>query len=1496
MAGGPTRLAAACLLALGGLVFHPQAARALEAFDGQVQLHGFVEEQLRALSGSFNEEVDLAQWYNVLNLELELDIAPSGFGPIDLLQAYIRVEARYDCIYSHGCGMLQSVNTYGNDAKRLPQRLRDARDQDYGGVIKTGGDLNPQEVPRIQNERPQNWAILQVIPNEPLGGSNPALWTPEQALFNQTWIKDGDGDGVNGYNPANPDRPGNRPMITIVRDREGFPGFDTLFKTRGADAELAENPGYRSLYDPSMIEPYNDDPAVYTFEPVEDYVWTFRSKLGPDGGAGRTLVMGPWLPKNYIRTLGTLHDRANPFRGITPPTRYNLPPGSPNGQTNRVPMSRTTNLPPAMGPSMAIYPTANTPTDAIPGVGDTPDPRILAFFLNPTQGYDGELALPNFLFPRVQTNLGARLDGTGFGGDFSGIVPNFSPELGPSSAAQRQINGTFAPAQGVFPLTNIRATGGVTELPLRPAPDVGNLAEFDPQVAKGLYIPSMNLRRELREQDLDPHNFNIKENHRAWNRGQSQDEWKEVKEAYIDVEVLDSRLWGRFGIQNIVWGKTELFRTTDQFNPQDLALASLASLEESRIALLAGRLVYSLYDVGPLEDVRLEFAFNFDEYKPADLGACGESFTPDLVCGLTAGLFFHGLTGIGIAGVDRPPDPWDSLKGLEIGGRIEWRWDRFSFALMDFWGYHDFPYPDTINYYERNVDPETGRPRIAGSTGMCRNTGAFQFFIFGAWSTVSYANPTVNQPMQGGLGLGVDPDCLKAGGAAGGINANLWDPADYEALLAHYADPSNPLPVLYDNPDPLNNSPQNALENHHANQQLFAFICSGTVTIAASVDPGACAWSIFGTAQPLSQAAPFLALSEVLTAVFAGEHNATAQGYFTTFTQNTKGLPTQYTPVRNLNDDFNDGIITALNPEINPPGTAMDFLTLDQTLTNEQRALLGCGPFYGTRCDSGRGGFATSPFSPQTINYQGQGWPNGGGLDVLNAEAGVILQSFPGTPGTRDGWLTTNRELGPQPGTIGFEGAPLCTRYVNKQMMILPGCRGVQTLTLDTVANVYRAVFDNGYNVAQDGCVFGTQTGMGAFVRLNGRAIVATHEDGSPVDLARCGTSLGSTTTTGGRTRQAPNQGVPTVAHPLGESGYGSPTAVPPNATAVVSGSRTLFHPLAGCLTAAQANSTVATDRVCNFQTRNFDVEYGLGTAQIFRNELAAVSWNLLMFLVTAGSCDSKERSIQLDSECFNPGDAWRADKCSFAAPQYCGSVKGFLGVGGQNSPKRVAGGNGQHGRHDFLWHSGGELVLRYAKRNVFGLSTDFAEDVSKTNWGVEFTYMGEVPYVDNGDYGNGVTGSDSVNLTISVDRPTFINFLNPNRTFFFNTQWFFQYLPGYKDTFTVNGPFNVLFTFAMFTGYYQDRLLPTLITVYDFNSRSGGLLPSITYRFNESFSVTTGVNLFWGRGQYKDMQVRAWAPTSNRAGKHAYDDGVENVLSVINRRDEVFLRLRYTF
>jgi hypothetical protein len=189
----------------------------------------------------------------------------------------------------------------------------------------------------------------------------------------------------------------------------------------------------------------------------------------------------------------------------------------------------------------------------------------------------------------------------------------------------------------------------------------------------------------------------------------------------------------------------------------------------------------------------------------------------------------------------------------------------------------------------------------------------------------------------------------------------------------------------------------------------------------------------------------------------------------------------------------------------------------------------------------------------------------------------------------------------------------------------------------------------------------------------------------------------------------------------------------------------------------------------------------------------------------------------------------------------------------------------------------------------------DFAEDVTKSNWGMEFTWIEGLPFGNNDSITN-LSKSDTLNLTVSVDRPTFVNFLNANRTFFINSQWFFQYVTDYENGFTSNGPFNVLATFAVFTGYFQDRVLPTFVAVYDFNSRSGAILPSVAYRFTEVFSVTVGMGFFWGRTQLRDMPVTGIAPSANRAGDSAYKNPVDNLISLVRDRDEVWLRLRYTF
>ena len=50
------------------------------------------------------------------------------------------------------------------------------------------------------------------------------------------------------------------------------------------------------------------------------------------------------------------------------------------------------------------------------------------------------------------------------------------------------------------------------------------------------------------------------------------------------------------------------------------------------------------------------------------------------------------------------------MKGLEFGARLEFRCDRFTFQISDFWGYDDLPTLDTFNTFERRVDPNTGEP------------------------------------------------------------------------------------------------------------------------------------------------------------------------------------------------------------------------------------------------------------------------------------------------------------------------------------------------------------------------------------------------------------------------------------------------------------------------------------------------------------------------------------------------------------------------------------------------------------------------------------------------------------------------------------------------------------------------------------------------------------------------------------------------------------------
>jgi hypothetical protein len=750
--------------------------------------------------------------------------------------------------------------------------------------------------------------------------------------------------------------------------------------------------------------------------------------------------------------------------------------------------------------------------------------------------------------------------------------------------------------------------------------------------AHNLYIPSPALLERM--DDLDSFDQNFTQSQLQWNRGASQEQTKELKEAYLDIEMLEGRLFLRIGKQTIVWGKTELFPIVDQFNPYDFALTNLPSLEESRIALWSARAIYSFYDVGPLEDVRLELAANLDRYQPNDVGKCGEPYSPWLVCGKSFGLLIHGLIGLGLAGEQRPPDFWEDVRGLEFGGRAEWRWDRFSFALTDFYGYSDFPFVDKFNEYSRKVDPTTGRP------------------------------------------LAVDGSPLTSA---------------------------------------------NALAQHPGDRQLFDAFCSATVGQAGDLIPALgqeCFLQLLNS--PVVVQAPATTIPAALGTALAG----TGLGKFILVQilstppppPSAKVLAFIGANIHELNKNEGDGPFLPYDSGLLFPGQA-----LTNYLTREQQALLGCGPFYSTSCDKQ-------------------------GIDLFNAEASVLMQAFP-----------------------QFEpGGPVATRFFNGQAVTLPGAR---------------TIYDLAWNPSVDGCP-------------------APH---ALINAARAARGLG-----------------PIPAGACGGAGV----------------------------------------------TKNL-LQYG------FSSEMQQLSSNFLTLVAAFGTKT-------------DPG-------CDITNPTTCTFVRGLFAATGVQRPEAIAGGNGRYGRRDFSWTSGGEAVIKYRHRNVLGFSTDFAEDVSKTNWGVELTWVKGDAF-ENVMEPQGYSFADAYNLTVSIDRPTIINFINPGRSILFNMQWFLGVVPGYQGQghFTANGPYSQLGTFTAQTGYFQDRLLPSVTAVYDVGSGSGAILAQMTYRFTESFSSTIGLSDFFGSAQFGNIPLRQFG-LQNNGGDFTERFRFQG-LSVINERDEIFATLRYTF
>lgn len=152
--------------------------------------------------------------------------------------------------------------------------------------------------------------------------------------------------------------------------------------------------------------------------------------------------------------------------------------------------------------------------------------------------------------------------------------------------------------------------------------------------------------------------------------------WDFIREFYAQKnwDLADGKQFNvKVGKQQVVWGRSDLFRVLDVINPMDYSRNSIYDeFEDIRIPMW---MVQGNYRMGPsdaLSERNIQVVWNFDQFRPNNLGQCG---TPNAV--LEAHCFFRankmvwdygGTIGnlAPAAGLGLPTPPLNPLGGVAV--------------------------------------------------------------------------------------------------------------------------------------------------------------------------------------------------------------------------------------------------------------------------------------------------------------------------------------------------------------------------------------------------------------------------------------------------------------------------------------------------------------------------------------------------------------------------------------------------------------------------------------------------------------------------------------------------------------------------------------------------------------------------------------------------------------------------------------------------------------
>lgn len=183
-----------------------------------------------------------------------------------------------------------------------------------------------------------------------------------------------------------------------------------------------------------------------------------------------------------------------------------------------------------------------------------------------------------------------------------------------------------------------------------------------------------------------------------------------IREAYFDfnIPLKNGQLDVRLGRQQVVWGRTDLFRVLDVINPVDFSRNNIYDeLEDIRIPMGILNAEYRMGGVGAFEELNFALMWNWEKFRPNNLGQGG---SPNAI--LDAGNFFRGMKNCwdngctvsnfaaGVNATDFPENtigirqanlPSWKLQNTQVGGKIEGVYKGVGFSLNTLYYYSQLP-------------------------------------------------------------------------------------------------------------------------------------------------------------------------------------------------------------------------------------------------------------------------------------------------------------------------------------------------------------------------------------------------------------------------------------------------------------------------------------------------------------------------------------------------------------------------------------------------------------------------------------------------------------------------------------------------------------------------------------------------------------------------------------------------------------------------------------